>query len=137
MGTEDTSWNLRSEGYEMGIAKGRAFSAKGTVTSDGKVASRDGWCQQELEARRRSDVAVTVINESRKVTRWNLQVLDTSTRRRLGLRWRQPPCRLLGSGVSLTRSQPPPAESESGFQLEASPPVKPASAAASSWARLE
>ena len=28
MGTEGTSWNLRSEGYEMGLAKGRAFSAK-------------------------------------------------------------------------------------------------------------
>ena len=31
MGTEGTSWNLRSEGYEMGIAKGRAFSAKRSV----------------------------------------------------------------------------------------------------------
>ena len=28
MGTEGTSWNFRSEGYEMGLAKERAFSAK-------------------------------------------------------------------------------------------------------------
>ena len=31
MGAEGTFWNLRSEGYEMGIAKGRAFSAKRSV----------------------------------------------------------------------------------------------------------
>ena len=31
MGKEGTFWNLRSKGYEMGIAKGRAFSAKRSV----------------------------------------------------------------------------------------------------------
>ena len=31
IGTEGTSWNLRSEGYEMGLAKRQAVSAKRSV----------------------------------------------------------------------------------------------------------
>ena len=43
MGTEGTAWNLRSEGYEMGLAKGRGFSAKrsaGHFTSSESSACR-------------------------------------------------------------------------------------------------
>ena len=49
MDTEGTSLDLRSEGYEMGLVKGRAFSAMGTFESAACRRRETGHSKKKCE----------------------------------------------------------------------------------------